>query len=387
MRDLDVVVVGAGIGGLTTAIALQRTGHRVRVVDQVRELRPEGAGISLWSNGVKVLDALGPRCGGRRRRRAHGPAGLPRQGRGDALRLQPRAALRAGGRAPVPRAPRRPPGPAARRGRRRAWSAPGRAAPASRTDATRRSSSWRAASGSRATSSSPPTAPTRGCASGSSARRPSGPTSATTTGTGWWPTSWPSAIPARGRCTSATADGSRRCRCATPSTSSSTSRSPTPTLTDRGPQETLKEHFDGWNPIVQRLIDGLDPTVVANVSIHSHDPLDRFARGPRRAARRQRPHRRARPRPGWVHGDGGRARPRRVPEPPPASACADALARYSAERVPRAADLVRRATNRARTLPCPRPGRHRGLVRRAGRDDGSDIIDGICKSILTGPCH
>src|SRR4051794_29235492 len=59
MESLDVVVVGAGIGGLTAAIALQRTGHRVRVLDQVRELRPVGAGISLWSNGVKVLDALG----------------------------------------------------------------------------------------------------------------------------------------------------------------------------------------------------------------------------------------------------------------------------------------------------------------------------------------
>ena len=59
MYDLDVIVVGAGIGGLTAAVALQRTGHRVRVLDQVRQLRPIGAGISLWSNGVKVLDALG----------------------------------------------------------------------------------------------------------------------------------------------------------------------------------------------------------------------------------------------------------------------------------------------------------------------------------------
>src|SRR5580704_18046410 len=59
MYDLEVIVVGAGIGGLTAAIALKATGHRVRVLDQVRELRPVGAGISLWSNGVKVLDALG----------------------------------------------------------------------------------------------------------------------------------------------------------------------------------------------------------------------------------------------------------------------------------------------------------------------------------------
>ncbi len=59
MHDLDVVVVGAGIGGLTAAIALQRAGNRVRVLEQASELRPAGAGISLWSNGVKVLDALG----------------------------------------------------------------------------------------------------------------------------------------------------------------------------------------------------------------------------------------------------------------------------------------------------------------------------------------
>ena len=59
MESLEVVVVGAGIGGLTAARALQRDGHHVRLVDQVRELRPVGAGISLWSNGVKVLNALG----------------------------------------------------------------------------------------------------------------------------------------------------------------------------------------------------------------------------------------------------------------------------------------------------------------------------------------
>ncbi len=70
MHDLDVVVVGEGIGGLAAAIAPTRGGQRVRVVERSAELRPAGAGISLWPNGVKVLDALGlgpqiARVGGR----------------------------------------------------------------------------------------------------------------------------------------------------------------------------------------------------------------------------------------------------------------------------------------------------------------------------------
>jgi FAD-dependent urate hydroxylase len=59
VESLDVLVVGAGMGGLSTAIALQRDGHRVRVIDRVPRMRPVGAGISLWSNGVKVLNLLG----------------------------------------------------------------------------------------------------------------------------------------------------------------------------------------------------------------------------------------------------------------------------------------------------------------------------------------
>ncbi|PIG93780.1 FAD-dependent urate hydroxylase HpxO [Gloeocapsopsis sp. IPPAS B-1203] len=59
MYNLKVVVIGAGIGGLTTGIALRQAGFEVEVYDRVRELRPAGAGISLWSNGVKVLNRLG----------------------------------------------------------------------------------------------------------------------------------------------------------------------------------------------------------------------------------------------------------------------------------------------------------------------------------------
>jgi FAD-dependent urate hydroxylase len=59
MDGLRVTIVGGGIGGLTTALCLARFGHRPTVVEQATELRPVGAGISLWPNGIKVLNLLG----------------------------------------------------------------------------------------------------------------------------------------------------------------------------------------------------------------------------------------------------------------------------------------------------------------------------------------
>jgi FAD-dependent urate hydroxylase len=59
VEKLNVIIIGAGMGGLTTGIALQQAGYHVKIYDRVRELRPAGAAISLWSNGVKVLNSLG----------------------------------------------------------------------------------------------------------------------------------------------------------------------------------------------------------------------------------------------------------------------------------------------------------------------------------------
>jgi len=59
MRGLRVIVVGGGIGGLSTAIALRRFGHQPLVLEQTGALRAVGAGISLWPNGIKVLNLLG----------------------------------------------------------------------------------------------------------------------------------------------------------------------------------------------------------------------------------------------------------------------------------------------------------------------------------------
>jgi 2-polyprenyl-6-methoxyphenol hydroxylase-like FAD-dependent oxidoreductase len=52
-------VIGAGIGGLGAAIALSRAGWEVTVYEATSELRPLGAGISIWPNAVRSLRALG----------------------------------------------------------------------------------------------------------------------------------------------------------------------------------------------------------------------------------------------------------------------------------------------------------------------------------------
>jgi FAD-dependent urate hydroxylase len=59
MEQLHVVVVGAGMGGLSAALALRQAGSGVEVYDRAPVLAPAGAGVSLWSNGVKVLHRLG----------------------------------------------------------------------------------------------------------------------------------------------------------------------------------------------------------------------------------------------------------------------------------------------------------------------------------------
>jgi 2-polyprenyl-6-methoxyphenol hydroxylase-like FAD-dependent oxidoreductase len=56
-----VIVAGAGIAGLSTALALVRAGLRVTVLEQAEKLEETGAGIQLSPNAVHVLDALGLR--------------------------------------------------------------------------------------------------------------------------------------------------------------------------------------------------------------------------------------------------------------------------------------------------------------------------------------
>jgi salicylate hydroxylase len=55
----EVVIIGAGIGGLAAGLGLQRTGFRVRIFEQAPQLGEVGAGLSISPNGALGLHALG----------------------------------------------------------------------------------------------------------------------------------------------------------------------------------------------------------------------------------------------------------------------------------------------------------------------------------------
>ena len=54
---LDILVLGAGLGGLSAALCLARYGHRVCLYEASVELSELGAGIQIPPNAMRILDA------------------------------------------------------------------------------------------------------------------------------------------------------------------------------------------------------------------------------------------------------------------------------------------------------------------------------------------
>jgi len=59
MTKRHAEIVGAGFAGLTAASALAQRGWSVRVHERSDRLRTAGAGIYIYENGLRVLEAVG----------------------------------------------------------------------------------------------------------------------------------------------------------------------------------------------------------------------------------------------------------------------------------------------------------------------------------------
>ncbi len=56
---LRILVIGAGVGGISIARGLLRDGHDVTVFEQRPDMRPGGGAVTIWPNGSTVLQQLG----------------------------------------------------------------------------------------------------------------------------------------------------------------------------------------------------------------------------------------------------------------------------------------------------------------------------------------
>ena len=78
MSQLPILISGAGIGGLTTALCLAARGFRVNLVEKRTRLEEVGAGLQLSPNASHILIGLGlgkaNRTGSRGHAVGHQPA-------------------------------------------------------------------------------------------------------------------------------------------------------------------------------------------------------------------------------------------------------------------------------------------------------------------------
>src|SRR5271169_6679090 len=76
MGIMKVIVIGGGIAGLASAVALTRRGWQAEVFERAPEFTEVGAGLSLWPNALRALDSLGVGEHVRRRAVLAGQAGI-----------------------------------------------------------------------------------------------------------------------------------------------------------------------------------------------------------------------------------------------------------------------------------------------------------------------
>lgn len=401
MNGLRVTIVGAGIGGLSAALALHRFGHHPRVLEQTRQLRPVGAGISLWPNGIKVLNLLGlgrdvAALGGRMERMAY----ADRAGR--ELLDFPLSGLyeRVGERAwPVARAELQnlllarvhtELGPdAVQLGVRvtTALESDGGVCVLTDDGHSFEADLVVAADGTHSALREYVVGEPierryvgyvnwNGLVDDVSGIAPSG-TWLTWVGDGrrasvmpvggqraYFFFDVPVATEELGRWTETAAQG-------------------TDSL---GHRETLTAQFEGWAKPVMRLIDRLDPAGVARIPIYDLEPLPTWSRG-RVVLLGDAAHAMA-PDLGqggcqamedaWVLTHYLTATTRSIP---------DALHRYQAERIPHTADIVRRARNRAALTHGVDPAATEAWYRSLETDGHQGIVDGLAQSVETGPCR
>jgi salicylate hydroxylase len=58
-RGPKIAIIGAGIGELTTALAMRRRELELEVYEQSLQITEIGAGVALSPNAIKALRALG----------------------------------------------------------------------------------------------------------------------------------------------------------------------------------------------------------------------------------------------------------------------------------------------------------------------------------------
>ncbi|WP_314225303.1 FAD-dependent monooxygenase [Streptomyces zaehneri] len=59
MRHVPLLIIGGGIGGMATGLALAQAGFEAHIVEQTPEFAEIGAGIQLAPNALRVLESLG----------------------------------------------------------------------------------------------------------------------------------------------------------------------------------------------------------------------------------------------------------------------------------------------------------------------------------------